>query len=126
LSNSGAFAPVAPGVFENPQLIWNQVGSISLQPALAGNDYLGAGGLAQTPAASGAVGRFYPYEYRLLSGEVSSGCGSFTYMDQPAIRMSYTIEARGYNMGVVSNYDTALGYGSADVWLVADNIEDDS
>ena len=126
LTNGGAFSPVVavPGVYENSSLDWNQVGSLTLVPSLTDGNYLNAGDLASVPNPSGTIGRFYPFDYHLSAATATDGCGSFTYMSQPAIELDYSVQARGKSGGIVSNYDTGLGYGGATPSYVAENAND--
>jgi len=95
------------GQFRNPDVYWNQVGSLTIIPQLLDNDYLGAGNPAFV--ASSTIGRFYPDHFSLVSSSVNNSCGSFTYMQQNAIPASFSIEARNVFDTVVSNYGAAYG-----------------
>lgn len=84
-------------------LKWSEVGIIKLTPALADNDYLGAGSVAGD--ASGNVGRFYPDHFRITSGTDTKACsGQFTYFGQDGVSTSFTITAENMNNITTSNY----------------------
>lgn len=105
---SGAFGAFSNGVASGSSFSWPEVGVVTLTPAVADGDYLGAGAVSGT--ASGNVGRFYPDRFT-VSGSVSNrsafaaGSGSsFTYMDEP-MRVSATVVARGASGAAVKNYE---------------------
>jgi Concanavalin A-like lectin/glucanases superfamily len=118
----GVFASTAiPGIFNNTDVYWNQVGSLRLIPALTDNDYLGAGN--PSFVASGTIGRFYPHHFALVSSAVNNTCGSFTYMQQNSMQASFQLEARHALGSAVSNYGPAY-YGMAPtINYVAENAE---
>jgi len=120
LTGTTSFSAQGNGVAENASVSWNEVGSIRLTPRLAGNNYLGAGDLVSlTP--SDVIGRFYPLHYTLES-TTQNACINFTYMDEPAIKVNYTLQARNIHGSRVHNYDVSLGYlGTATVDYVAEN-----
>lgn len=103
---------IASGSFTNgvstANLQYSEAGSIQL---LAGStNYLGTG-FAVPGVAIGPVGRFYASGLSLVSGSVTSACaaGGFTYMDQ-AFALNAQLRAIGALGGVLTNYDTGLGY----------------
>lgn len=121
LSNgtAGSFAATSPqGSFENTNLIWNQVGSLSLRPELADNDYLGAG----TPdyIVSNTVGRFYPDRFVITAHSLENNCGTFSYMSQPELPLSYELQAQAVGGTVVTNYGSTYGT-LPDLGYVAEN-----
>lgn len=59
-------------------LSWDEVGIITLTPAVADGDYLGVGNV--TGSISANIGRFTPHHFDV---EVVDGCGAFTYSGQP-------------------------------------------
>jgi hypothetical protein len=129
LTNGGTFSATTPaGTFLNADIQWNQVGSITLLPALNDADYLGAGNIS-TITASGTVGRFYPNHYRLVNSSVAHTCGSYTYMSQPNISVNYLLqaEALGSNSPLINydNYDQAQFYSAtmAAANYVAENAD---
>lgn len=108
LTNGGVFAATTPaGTYINPDIQWDQVGSITLRAALADNDYIGAGDIANKPISS-TVGRFYPDHFLVTAASVANSCGIFSYMSQP-LNFSYTIEARSVGGQLLSNYGPAYG-----------------
>lgn len=115
----GNFAATAiAGQFSNADIYWNQVGSINLVARLDDNDYMGAG--APLSPVSGTIGRFYPSHFTMTSSSLSNSCGSFTYMQQNAIPVSFSIEARNAFNSVASNYNA--GYGTKPtITYVAEN-----
>jgi MSHA biogenesis protein MshQ len=57
---------------------------------------------------NGAVGRFYPVAFAFTTSGVSSACNGFTYMNQPALALSYNLEAQGNAGNKLFNYDLVL------------------
>lgn len=85
---------------------WNEVGSFSLRPSLLDNRYLGISSQPQRQDAR--VGRFYPANFNLTGSQVMNACLSgasgFTYMNQPAIDVNYTVEALNIGGQRTENY----------------------
>lgn len=109
LVNGGVFAATTtPGVFRNPDIYWDQVGSLTVIPYLSDNNYLLTAGNPNFIASS-TVGRFYPDHFTLVSSSTMNSCGSFSYMQQDAVTTSFQIEARSLSDSVVSNYGPAYG-----------------
>ncbi len=101
---ANSFAATTPtGTFVNATVAWNQVGSLTVRPELTDSDYLGAGNIAAF-TTSGTIGRFYPDHYTLASSAVSNGCGTFTYMGQPNINLSYQLLAQSLGGTTLTNY----------------------
>ncbi|MDO3388169.1 PA14 domain-containing protein [Gilvimarinus sp. SDUM040013] len=126
LSNTGAtsFVGANSGQFVHSSISWNQVGSVTMEPRLVGNDYLGAGDLV-TYTESGTIGRFFPNQFVLTTSQAQNSCTVYSYMDEPAIALDYTLQAQGQGIGVVSNYDSAIGYAdTASVSYVAEDNND--
>lgn len=97
-------------------LSWSEVGIIDLEVTL--DNYL----LASTANIAGVktnVGRFYPASFSLISSTVSNSCGSFSYMDQPGMSVSYELEARNTAGIKTLNYDG--DFAKATLSLVAEN-----
>ncbi len=65
------------------------------------------------------VGRFFPANFALTSSDVTNSCGSFSYMDQPGMSVSYELEARNTAGIKTLNYDG--GFAKATLSLVAEN-----
>lgn len=124
LSGTTGFTVTIPtGTWVNTGVIWDQVGSITIQSDLTDSDYLGTGNIA-TISTGGTIGRFYPDHYSLVVSNITinSCASSFIYMDQPASSWDYRIEARGATETVLSNYGG--NYGGlviADPYPVAEN-----
>jgi len=105
LTNGGTFTATTPaGTFINTDILWNQVGSMTLVGGLGDNDYLGVGNISNFIQSS-TVGRFYPDHYRLTASTTAEACGAFSYMGQPNIGVSYTVQAESLSGVVLSNYD---------------------
>ncbi len=117
--NSGA---VTDGVVAFESLVWDQVGALSLQALLVGGNYLGTGNIVAA-SNSVSVGRIYPHHYHFQSSSVVTSCSGFSYMDQPAMEVSYQLQARTLGGGITSNYDNiGLGYAqTATVGYAAEN-----
>lgn len=83
LSNASAFATFSGGSATGTTFAWDEVGIITLTPAVADGDYLGAGTVTGT--ASGNVGRFIPFDFSVVTNapELAPACGRFTYLGQP-------------------------------------------
>ncbi|MDZ7868027.1 MAG: DUF6701 domain-containing protein [Rheinheimera sp.] len=125
LSNASSFTAVSgsAGRFQNVQLQWLEAGSITLQGLLSDNDYLGAGDVGLKPA-SGTIGRFYPQEFVLSNVSTANTCtaGSlpFSYMSQPAVPISFELQAVNTAGTRLLNYGT--GYSNtAVIGFVAEN-----
>ncbi|UTF61389.1 DUF6701 domain-containing protein [Gilvimarinus sp. DA14] len=126
LANTEAMSIVGAntGSFENTSVFWNEAGSFTLTPRLVGDSYLASGDIASY-SESETVGRFYPQNYFVTASSSDNSCGGYTYMDEPTISLSYTLEARGQDVGVLSNYDDGFGYtGTAVVDYTAENDDD--
>ncbi len=111
-------------------LRYSEAGSMALSAALTG--YLGTAGVdlagvaVDTAGQPVRVGRFYPERFTLLAGAaVTPFCGGatgFTYMDQPALGLSFTVEARNAQDVRTQNYRSA-GYAVGSVSVVAENAD---
>ena len=78
---------------------WNEVGIIDIHAQLT--DYLGAGpvlGIASN------VGRFYPAHYTMNSALATPACGGFSYMGQPGVGITYSLQARSVSGTLTKNY----------------------
>jgi MSHA biogenesis protein MshQ len=119
-ANSGSFTLASPaGSFENLNVTWNQVGSLTLRPELFDNDYLGAG--APTYVTSGTVGRFYPDRFAMTSQSVANSCVAFSYMSQPNIALSYQLQALSATGAVLTNY--GAGYYNSNAPVISYQAE---
>lgn len=110
LNGATFVASGVPGRYTNTNVIFDETGIISLRPRLLDDNYLGAGNVTRPTITN--VGRFYPNRFSMVSGSVTASCASFTYMDEPAISLSYAVEAQNVAGNPVSNYSDDL-YGSA-------------
>ncbi|HOY23694.1 MAG TPA: hypothetical protein PK002_11100 [Cellvibrio sp.] len=110
LSGGSSFSATTPtGTWVNTAVIWDQVGSITILPELADNDYLSAGDL-QVKTPSGTVGRFYPDHFSLTSSIVTNSCGAtFSYMGHPAIGLNYELKAQNASGNTMVNYNANYG-----------------
>ena len=126
LSNASSFTAVSgsAGRFQNVQLQWLEAGSITLQGLLGDNDYLGAGDVGLKPA-SGTIGRFYPQEFVLSNVSTANTCAAgspaFSYMSQPAVPISFELQAVNTAGTRLLNYHSASYTGTAEIGLVAEN-----
>lgn len=110
LGNADEFTFLGQGRAGNDTLFWNEVGAFTLSARLVGDDYLGAGDLAEL-VESPPVGRFHPYDFEAIDSYSAEACGGFSYLDQDAIELAVILAARNRSGGVVTNYDnSALGY----------------
>lgn len=98
-------------------LTYTQVGSVTLRADAI--KFLGSA--VNVSGTSTPVGRFYPDHFALTASALTAACNGFTYMNQPALNFSYTLQAQGKANGLTSNYSAALAYPVAAVALVAEN-----
>lgn len=108
LTNTGSFSATTPaGTFVNPDIQWNQVGSIRITPSLTDSDYLSAGNIANYSDGNVVAGRFYPDHFTLVNATIASACVgtgfNFSYMGQ-SFTTQYRVEARSTNETVTTNY----------------------
>ncbi len=101
---------------------WDNVGIINITASLDDNDYLGGGeGVSGTVEN---VGRFYPERFVLDTSSVTDSCDTapniFSYMDQPAIQIDYTLQAHNADGNVVSNYDDSSATPAENYSLAGD------
>ncbi|GAB1256943.1 hypothetical protein NBRC116494_14450 [Aurantivibrio plasticivorans] len=125
LTNPSSFSASNPGEFTNISLSWNEVGTMQISASVADGDYLGTGDI--TGNASADIGRFYPVDFDLVASAVSNSCvaGSYTYMSDAGISVSYDISARNRAGVSVVNYDnTDLNYITGSVTLQSENNDD--
>ena len=117
--NAASFAQNSPGLFINSAASWDEVGSIVMTAAVT--DYLGSGPVSSLAPAD--VGRFYPSSFVLEADQVIPACGTFTYMDQPELWLSYRLRAVNAAGNTTQNYDAAA-LGASAVAGVALTAED--
>ncbi|WP_127999454.1 DUF6701 domain-containing protein [Piscinibacter defluvii] len=98
----------ANGAATTMTLAFSEVGIITLTPALADGDYLGAGAVAGT--TSGNVGRFVPARFALSAASVTHRAGAacspasaFTYLDE-TFRLGFTLTAQNLAGATTQNY----------------------
>jgi hypothetical protein len=112
---AGSFAG---GTATVANLTYAEVGSMTM--SATATNYLNSG--ITVSGASGVIGRFYPDHFALTAVTLLGACsGAFTYMDQPALNIAYTLQAQGKNNTVTTNYSAALAYPVGTVSLVAEN-----
>ncbi|HTT08850.1 MAG TPA: DUF6701 domain-containing protein [Gammaproteobacteria bacterium] len=136
LNNGALTAGAFAGGSATPNtLSYNEVGSFTMSVSAtsflntAGVDLTSANGLAivfdngATPARNGVVGRFFPDHFTLTASGVTPACaaGGFTYMDQPALGYSFTIEARNLSNAKTANYINSPAYNTGTVSILAEN-----
>ncbi|MGI9325513.1 MAG: DUF6701 domain-containing protein, partial [Pseudomonadales bacterium] len=115
------FSRTGPGQFQSTAVAFDEVGIISLHAELLDGDFLGIGAIPGP--SSGEVGRFYPAAFVMSSNSVGAACNGFVYQDQPALQLSYTLQAHNTSAAVVENYDTGH-YGLGNVATVVRHAED--
>ncbi len=59
--------------------------------------------------AAGPFGRFYPDHFN-FTGSLSAACSGFVYMGQPALGVSFSLQARSANESVTTRYTSGYGY----------------
>lgn len=90
---------------------WNNVGIIDMAGSLS--NYMNSGETVTGSVSN--VGRFYPGSFALTGPTLGNGCGTFSYLDEPSISASFTLQALSLDgLTVLSNYDESLGYSPAD------------
>jgi len=105
---------------------YSEVGSLRID-ALA-NGYLGSG--VAVTGRSPVIGRVHPADFELQGGSLTPGCaGAYTYMDQPALGIAYTLAARNRAGQVTVNYagdpaDAGRPYNVGTVAFAAENDDD--
>ncbi|HEY5717913.1 MAG TPA: DUF6701 domain-containing protein, partial [Motiliproteus sp.] len=104
------------GVAADHSVSYNEVGSLQIRAAV--NGYLGAAD-ADIQGISPVIGRFYPAELVLAIGSgVTGSCNDMTYMDQPALAVDFTLEARNTAGIRTQHYDQTLFGGAGDLSAV--------
>ena len=111
---------IAGGSFSNgvatvSNLAWDEVGIISLSPAVADGDYLGSGSVSGT--SSGNVGRFHPDHFALTPGSVSPACSAaFTYFGQDGFTTPFTLTAQNSANATTQNYNGSFALLGLTSW----------
>lgn len=123
LGNAASFtrSTTGTGEFINTAVYWSEVGTIELKAALADGNYLGAGDVVEQPVV--AAGRFYPHHFTLRDSSIEDSCSGFSYMDQPAVKLTYELEARSLQDIVTENYHSLRYTPTARVNYVAEDGE---
>ncbi|MGQ4276690.1 DUF6701 domain-containing protein [Pseudidiomarina sp. E22-M8] len=105
LALTQSFSPSSTiaGAYQTDGATWLEAGTVNLQAALPGNDYLGGGDALQRPASP--VGRFYPHHFALINSNLTNSCTAFTYMSQAAVGLDFLVEAQALNGQRLRNYD---------------------
>jgi hypothetical protein len=134
---SGACPTASPNCFSSGiavpnNLSYDEVGSFTLTGAAT--DFLNSGinltalvfDNSLIPVRNAVVGRLYPDHFTLLLGSsVTPACGGgagFTYMGQPNLGYSFSIEARNKNDVKTDNYMNSPAYANAvNVTMLAEN-----
>jgi len=108
LSNASAFGSFSGGTASGSSFAWPEVGIITLTPAVADGNYLGAGNVTGT--ASGNVGRFYPAGFAVggpsVTHRVDQACAApsaFTYLDEN-FQLGFTLSAQNAAGATTENY----------------------
>ncbi len=132
LTADGSFTKASAGQFQHNAVRWSEAGAIRLKGDLQNADYLGADTADVQRPASAVIGRFYPQQFVLTESSLGHTCPgsspanlSFSYLGQPGVPLSFTLEARNLQGERLSNYDS-VSYtepyaGTAEVALVAEN-----
>lgn len=113
LSNATvAGASFTAGVATVSNLAFSEVGIVTLTPAVADGNYLGAGGVSGT--ASGNVGRFVPAQFALSAPSVTHRSGlscspasTFSYLGEN-FRIGLTLTAQNTAGATTQNYSGAF------------------
>ncbi|RVU44431.1 DUF6701 domain-containing protein [Rubrivivax rivuli] len=127
LSNATvAGASFSSGVATATTLAYSEVGIVTLTPAVADGDYLGAGAVSGT--ASGNVGRFVPARFAVSGGGVTHRSGlacspasAFSYLGEN-FRLAATLTAQNSSGGTTTNYTGSYAKfdaTSASAWNLA-------
>jgi MSHA biogenesis protein MshQ len=100
------FPAFSAGTATGSNFTWDEVGIITLTPAIGDGSYLGAGSVTGT--TSGNVGRFYPHHFGVSGSvvnrsDVATPGGSFTYMDEP-MKLTLPVTAYSKSESVTQNY----------------------
>ena len=87
-SSAGYFTS---GLSSESDLTWDEVGIIDIDVSLS--NYLTANG-ANISGETQGIGRFSPHQFSMVSSNLVNSCGIFSYMGQPNINISFTLEAQ--------------------------------
>lgn len=134
LGTLGGTTTVAGGSFVSgaavpTNLTYSEVGSIGLLATVTG--YLGTSGVdlvgVHRNAGTGVaarIGRFHPASFALSGASVTPSCGTGnqTYMNEPALGVAFTLQARNSSGAVTTNYRATV-YNVGAVALHAENAD---
>jgi MSHA biogenesis protein MshQ len=112
---NSSFSNFNSGSRSRSDLSWAEVGIIELNAKLSNNNYLGASDVTGNVPY---VGRFIPDHFTLSSSSVSyasSGLMEMSYMDQPNLLLSYTLEARNADNVITKNYQGVFAKATAGI-----------
>ncbi len=113
----GSFGSFTAGVASGSAFSWDEVGIITLTPAIKDGDYLGAGDVMGTVSAS--IGRFFPDHFNTVITQVAGvplACpdglcpASFNGMVYAAQPFTVTVTAKNANDATTRNYSVSAGF----------------
>ena len=117
---TGSLGSFSGGIATGTAFSWDEVGIITLTPAVKDSDYLGAGDVTGT--VSGKVGRFIPDHFNTVVTQVSGvpmACpdglcpaiyNGIVYSGQP---FSVTVSAKNASDAITVNYNTTTGFAKS-------------
>ena len=114
IANPSAFGAFSSGSAVGTTFTWDDVGIITLTPALSDGDYLGGGVVSAT--VSGNVGRFYADHFNVA---VATQCAGFIYGGQagppvmPGQPFSVTAMALNAKGATTPNYNSTSGFAKS-------------
>ena len=95
-----------PGRLRTDTIAFDEFGIVRLRASIADGDFLGTGDVLGS--ITGNVGRFGVAEFELTAGVITPSCGAFTYMDEPALGVAFTVAAMSALDVPLANYDAGL------------------
>lgn len=102
-----------------------EVGIIKLNASLIDDSYLGGGNI-QGKITN--VGRFIPEYFELTGKDVMNACNDFTYMDEPALKLTYELTAKNTRDETTVNYitdnDLSKNFVNSSIDIVTENNND--
>ena len=116
----GSFGNFSGGIATGTAFSWDEVGIITLTPAISGGDYLGAGDVTGT--VSGKVGRFIPDHFDTVviqAAGVPMACpdglcpatyNGIVYSGQP---FTVTVTAKNASDAITANYNATTGFAKS-------------
>ena len=112
------FNSFANGVSTLANMNWPEVGILSFNLGLTSSPYLGTSDIT---GSIPFVGRFIPAQFA-LAADVDNGCTNLSYMAQPALTLTYEIEAQTSTGIKTQNYIDEFVHST--VSFVAENNND--